>query len=135
MGRHIEAMNGHLKERIEQETGLELLPGTKVMADIGGAHFVHAQNASSSVVLVPQPSNSPHDPLVGSVTRISSKLALTTMDRTGPKTGKQLYSSIRAFSLFQASSALCQLPLWPLFTWRNGIGRCPILHYWYVINF
>jgi hypothetical protein len=75
MGPHIDFMEGDLKERIEQETGLELLPGTKVMADIGGAHFVHGRNASSSVVLVPQPSNSPHDPLVSALTHFFQRLS------------------------------------------------------------
>jgi hypothetical protein len=79
MGIQIEVMNLELKKRIEEETGVELLPGTKVMADVGGAHFLHAQNAASSVVLVPQPSNSPHDPLV-SVLRLSSLMLALTMN-------------------------------------------------------
>jgi len=44
-----------------------MLPGTEIMADIDGVHFVHAQNSASSAVLVPQPSEDPHDPLVRSL--------------------------------------------------------------------
>lgn len=58
------ARNGDLVERIEQETRVEILPGTEVMADIGGAHFIHAHNSAHSTVLVPQPTDDPHDPLV-----------------------------------------------------------------------
>lgn len=56
---------GHdLVERIERETHVEILPGTEVMADIAGAHFIHAHNSTNSTVLVPQPTDDPHDPLV-----------------------------------------------------------------------
>lgn len=45
---------------IEAEVGVEILPGTEVMADIGDHHFVKG----SKNVLVPQPSSDKHDPLV-----------------------------------------------------------------------
>lgn len=48
---------------IEQEGHVELLPGTEVMKDLAGVHFVHG-NDSSHMVLVPQPSADIHDPLV-----------------------------------------------------------------------
>lgn len=38
----------------------EILPGTEVMADVGSHHFVKGDHA---VVLVPQPSDDPNDPL------------------------------------------------------------------------
>lgn len=41
---------------------MEILPGTEIMADIGSHHFVKSGDKSHRV-LVPQPSNSPHDPL------------------------------------------------------------------------
>ncbi|KAK5175779.1 uncharacterized protein LTR77_000919 [Saxophila tyrrhenica] len=44
---------------IEQELGVEILPGTEVMADVGSHHFVKG----ASHVLVPQPSTDKHDPL------------------------------------------------------------------------
>jgi len=49
---------------VEHEIHYEMLPGTEVMADIAGLHQVHANNESISVVLVPQPSEQLHDPLV-----------------------------------------------------------------------
>lgn len=44
---------------LEQELHVEILPGTEVMTDVGSHHFVKGR----SHVLVPQPSDSPHDPL------------------------------------------------------------------------
>ncbi|TKA55492.1 hypothetical protein B0A49_11454 [Cryomyces minteri] len=41
----------------------EILPGTEIMTDVPGARFVHAHNATSATVLVPQPTDDPHDPL------------------------------------------------------------------------
>lgn len=48
--------------RIEEELHVELLPGTEVMADVGRHHFVKSSGKSHQV-LVPQPSDDPHDPL------------------------------------------------------------------------
>jgi len=56
--------NDDLIRRIQRETNVEILPGTEVMADIAGAHFIHADNSTKSTVLVPQPTDDPHDPLV-----------------------------------------------------------------------
>jgi len=60
-------MNCDLKtlHELENELHVELLPGTELMTDVGSHHFVKAAG-SSSRVLVPQPSDDPHDPLVGS---------------------------------------------------------------------
>jgi hypothetical protein len=38
-----------------------VLPGTEIMTDVGKHHFIKSEH--SSVVLVPQPSQDPHDPL------------------------------------------------------------------------
>ncbi|KAF2091406.1 serine/threonine kinase 16 [Saccharata proteae CBS 121410] len=48
--------------KIEDELHTEILPGTEVMADVGSIHFVKSSDKSHRV-LVPQPSDSPHDPL------------------------------------------------------------------------
>ncbi|KAK5019360.1 serine/threonine kinase 16 [Cryomyces antarcticus] len=45
--------------QIEKELHTQILPGTEVMADVGTHHFVKG----GSHVLVPQPSNDPHDSL------------------------------------------------------------------------
>ena len=49
--------------RIEEELGTTIYPGTEIMADVGTHHFVKS-SAKSDRVLVPQPSQDPHDPLV-----------------------------------------------------------------------
>ncbi|KAF2193679.1 MFS general substrate transporter [Zopfia rhizophila CBS 207.26] len=46
--------------QIEAELHTEILPGTEIMADVGTHHFV---KGAGKTVLVPQPSNDPHDPL------------------------------------------------------------------------
>ena len=46
--------------QLEQELHVEILPGTEVMADTGSHHFVKGSHRD---VLVPQPSDDPHDPL------------------------------------------------------------------------
>jgi hypothetical protein len=40
-----------------------IYPGTEIMADVGSHHFVKSSSKSDRV-LVPQPSQDPHDPLV-----------------------------------------------------------------------
>jgi hypothetical protein len=53
---------------LETRLHLELLPGTEVMTDVEGIHFVHDHHTGhaekNGVVLIPQPSGDPHDPLV-----------------------------------------------------------------------
>ncbi|KAF2465642.1 MFS transporter-like protein [Lindgomyces ingoldianus] len=46
--------------QIEAELHTEILPGTEIMADVGTHHFV---KGAGKTVLVPQPSDDPHDPL------------------------------------------------------------------------
>ena len=48
---------------LEQELHTEIYPGTEIMTDVGSHHFVKAGTGAHSV-LVPQPSDSEHDPLV-----------------------------------------------------------------------
>ncbi|EHY57613.1 hypothetical protein HRR83_005479 [Exophiala dermatitidis] len=57
-------MNYDEKElhQIEEELHVELLPGTELMADVGSHHFVKSSDKNHRV-LVPQPSDDPHDPL------------------------------------------------------------------------
>ena len=49
--------------QLEEELHTEILPGTEIMRDVGSHHFVKSA-AGSDRVLVPQPSDDPHDPLV-----------------------------------------------------------------------
>lgn len=48
--------------QLEEELHIEILPGTEIMADFGTHHFVK-ETGCKGPVLVPQPSNNPHDPL------------------------------------------------------------------------
>jgi len=50
------------RQQLEEELHIEILPGTEIMADFGTHHFVK-QTGNKGPVLVPQPSNNPHDPL------------------------------------------------------------------------
>jgi hypothetical protein len=43
---------------------VEMLPGTEVMKDHDGIHFIHARNSAQGPVLLPTPSEHAHDPLV-----------------------------------------------------------------------
>lgn len=58
---------------------IDIIPGTEIMADIGKHHFVKS-NDSSHRVLVPQPSESPNDPLNWSwLWKASTLFAVSTM--------------------------------------------------------
>lgn len=48
--------------QLEDELHTHIYPGTEIMSDVGTHHFVKAGEGSGQV-LVPQPSNDPHDPL------------------------------------------------------------------------
>ncbi|GAD92932.1 MFS transporter [Paecilomyces variotii No. 5] len=48
--------------QLEEELDTKIYPGTEIMTDVGTHHFVKSSK-SSDRVLVPQPSNDPHDPL------------------------------------------------------------------------
>lgn len=51
--------DGTIRE-METVLGTKIYPGTEIMKDVGSHHFVKGQSRS---VLVPQPSDDPHDPL------------------------------------------------------------------------
>jgi hypothetical protein len=48
---------------LQEELHTEIYPGTEIMTDVGSHHFVKAGTGTHSV-LVPQPSDDEHDPLV-----------------------------------------------------------------------
>ena len=52
--------------QLEEELHVQVVPGTEIMKDVGSHHFVKS-SAQSGPVLVPQPSDDPHDPLVSDV--------------------------------------------------------------------
>jgi hypothetical protein len=61
--------------QLEEELHVEILPGTEIMADFGTHHFVK-DTGIKGPVLVPQPSNNPHDPLNWSRIRKFSIIAI-----------------------------------------------------------
>ncbi|CAM1508575.1 Fc.00g054230.m01.CDS01 [Cosmosporella sp. VM-42] len=52
-----------MASRIAREAQVDLVPGTEVMTDIDGLSFYHNSDNPDSVVLIPQPTDDPHDPL------------------------------------------------------------------------
>jgi hypothetical protein len=48
---------------LEEELHTEIYPGTEIMTDVGTHHFVKS-SAGGHSVLIPQPSDDEHDPLV-----------------------------------------------------------------------
>lgn len=66
-------MEENLDERaiheIEDELNTKIYPGTEIMKDVGTHHFIKAgEKQGNARVLIPQPSNDPHDPLNWSMT-------------------------------------------------------------------
>lgn len=61
------------RRHLEEELHVEILPGTEIMAQLADVHFVE----NGKVVLVPQPSNNPDDPL--NWNRLWKTLMMTSM--------------------------------------------------------
>ena len=75
------------RDKIAEELHMELLPGTEIMTDIGSHHFVKSSGKKHRV-LVPQPSDNPHDPLNWStgwkISAIVASSYVTFMQGFGP---------------------------------------------------
>lgn len=63
--------------QLEDELHTKIYPGTEIMSDVGSHHFVKAGKGSDKV-LVPQPSDDPHDPLNWSPFWKASTISLST---------------------------------------------------------
>ena len=97
---------------IEEELHVEILPGTEVMADVGSHHFVK----SSSGVLVPQPSDDQHDPLVSTVKTSLGKTGDTDMFQNWSPLWKALcISASTSVSFTQGFGPLALAPQFPLY--------------------
>ncbi|KAH8688531.1 major facilitator superfamily domain-containing protein [Ilyonectria robusta] len=69
------------REEIQDELHIEVLPGTEIMADVGKHHFIKSEH--SHRVLVPQPSQDPHDPLNWKpMWKLSTIITVSTMTFT-----------------------------------------------------
>jgi len=66
------------RKQFEEELHIEILPGTEIMADFGTHHFVK-ETGSKGPVLVPQPTNNPHDPLNWTWKRKAVVIAIANM--------------------------------------------------------
>ena len=85
----------------EQELGIEIIPGTKVMRDTEHIKFIRAK--PQGAVLVPQPSNDRHDPLNWSKTRKALVMIISPFFVFGLASGPlsiatQFNSLIQAFN-------------------------------------
>lgn len=56
----------------EDELGVVIYPGTEVMRETEGHQHLARSSGRSSAVLIPQPSDDPHDPLVSYWHRLST---------------------------------------------------------------
>lgn len=56
-----------MASQIEREAEADLVPGTEVMTALDGAR----SDNQDSIVLIPQPTNDPHDPLVSFIQPLS----------------------------------------------------------------
>ncbi|KAI9367279.1 major facilitator superfamily domain-containing protein [Aspergillus egyptiacus] len=65
------------RNQLEQELHTEIYPGTEVMTDVGSHHFVKSSSHPDRV-LVPQPSDDPHDPLNWTRLRKLTVIAIVT---------------------------------------------------------
>lgn len=69
---------------LEDELHTEIFPGTEIMTDVGSHHFV--KGAKQQQVLVPQPSDDEHDPLVCTLENLGLEVSLTRL-RIGAQNG------------------------------------------------
>lgn len=55
-------MTTNVAEQVQLHLDVEIIPGTEILTDVENSHFIHG--GRQGVVLVPQPTMDPHDPLV-----------------------------------------------------------------------
>ncbi|KAH6867164.1 major facilitator superfamily domain-containing protein [Thelonectria olida] len=92
------------REEIQNELHIEVLPGTEIMTDVGSHHFIKSED--SSCVLIPQPSQDPHDPLNW---KRSWKLSAIT--------------TVSTMTFTQGFAPLALAPMAPI---SSSFGRCPV---------
>ena len=132
---------------IEQELHIEILPGTEIMADVGSHHFVKSGDKSHRV-LVPQPSDNPHDPLNWSlwwkIAAISASSLVSFTQGVGPLALAPMFGDyIRDFDCTLAQAVqLTGVPILILgfsnFFWvplSTTFGRRPVYLASQLVNF
>ncbi|KAF1956986.1 MFS transporter-like protein [Byssothecium circinans] len=140
-------MNYDAKEikRIEEELHTEILPGTEVMTDVGATHFV---KGAGRTVLVPQPTDDPHDPLNWSAlwkgACITSASMVTFTQGFGPLALAPMFPALmESFDCSLADAVqftgVCILVLgFSNFIWvpiSTSFGRRPVFIISQIINF
>ncbi|EMD68313.1 hypothetical protein GGP41_001858 [Bipolaris sorokiniana] len=133
------------RHQLEEELHTEILPGTEVMTDVGSHHFVKGNHA---VVLVPQPSDDPNDPLNWSpawkTATIASVAVATFSQGFGPLALSPMFPALmQAFDTDLAGAVqftgVCILVLgFSNFIWvpiSSSFGRRPVLLLSQLINF
>ncbi|KAF9700183.1 hypothetical protein EKO04_001593 [Ascochyta lentis] len=133
------------RHQIEHELNVEILPGTEIMADVGSHHFVKGSHRD---VLVPQPSDDPHDPLNWSIwwktACILSTAMVTFTQGFGPLALSPMFPAL--MEEFQCDlteaiqfTGLCILMLgFSNFIWvpvSTSFGRRPVFLLSQLINF
>ncbi|KAF2791936.1 MFS general substrate transporter [Melanomma pulvis-pyrius CBS 109.77] len=141
-------MNDDDKEirQIAAELHTEILPGTEIMADVGSHHFV--KGSGSKTVLIPQPSDDPHDPLNWSVgwkaACITSAAMVTFSQGFGPLALAPMFPAL--MQTFECTleeavqfTGVCILVLgFSNFLWvpiSSSFGRRPVFLFSQIINF
>ncbi|KAJ5374477.1 Major facilitator superfamily domain general substrate transporter [Penicillium concentricum] len=125
--------------QIEEELGTVIYPGTEIMTDVGSHHFVKSSSKSNRV-LVPQPSQNPHDPLnwnrfwkmsamtISSLTSFSQGLGPLALAPMFPQLMEAFDSDLAAVVQF---TGVCILVLgFSNFFWipiQTSYGRRPVL--------
>ncbi|KAJ5971579.1 Major facilitator superfamily domain general substrate transporter [Penicillium vulpinum] len=125
--------------RIEEELGTVIYPGTEIMTDVGSHHFVKS-SSNSDRVLVPQPSQDPHDPLnwnrfwkmsamtISTLTSFSQGLGPLALAPMFPQLMEAFKSDLAAVVQF---TGVCILVLgFSNFFWiplQSSYGRRPVL--------
>ncbi|BCS17415.1 putative MFS transporter [Aspergillus puulaauensis] len=127
------------RNELEHELHTEIIPGTEIMTDVGTHHFVKSSSHPDRV-LVPQPSNDPHDPLNWSRMRklvvMASVTTMTFSQGFGPLALAPMFPQL--MEAFDASLAdvvkftgVCILVLgFSNFFWipiQTTFGRRPVL--------
>ena len=71
---HPQAINGHslpMADEAQQRLEVEMIPGTEILSRDGEVHLIRGEKGGyEGMVLVPQPSQDPHDPLVSNLERM-----------------------------------------------------------------
>ena len=113
----------HETMHISEELDVDIVPGTEIMTDAGRHHFVKSKS-SSNLVLVPQPDNDPHDPLVRAMVAFKHFTMLTDREQNWTPFWKT--SAIFCVTLNSFAQGLGPLALAPVFLQLTEAFNCTL---------